>query len=391
MPYARPTLSQLITQTSQDLNAELPGVDALLPFSLLGVLSYVQAAGIYANYGYLDWISQQSVPWTATDEYEQGWAALKGLTLKFATLATGGETFPASLPGTVPVGTPLVLANGQQYVTTADATVSDGSVTLAFEAATAGSAGNAPVGVQLTLGTTIAGVQSTITTANPITGGADVETNPELQSRTLQAYAQPPQGGARGDYVTWAMEVAGVTRAWVTPGGMGPGTVVVYFMMDDAESAHGGFPQGTNGVAASEGRVVAPAAGDQLAVANYIYGPSRQPVTALVYAVSPNPNTVSFTIAGLASAGSTVQASVAAAIIQVFLEYGSPGGVSVTEGVAGVVNMSAIEGAIIQVAGTPGFVITGVTCTHGSVAPGSAGNITSNTGYLPVLGTITWA
>jgi uncharacterized phage protein gp47/JayE len=391
MPYQRDTLSQLVVQTSQDLNASLPGADALLPFSLLGVLALVQAGGFNANNGYLDWIAKQCVPWTATGEFLEGWGALKGVTRKPATVATGSEIFPGLNGAVIPAGTPLALAGGQSYVTTAAATVTGGVATVSYQAVAPGSAGNAPAGVSLTLGTTISGVQTSITTANPIAGGVDAEDDDALRQRMLQVYAQTPQGGARSDYVDWALEVPGVTRAWVAPEGMGPGTVIVYFMMDVAEKVHGGFPQGQNGVAAAETRVSETATGDQLSVANYIYGPNRQPVTALVYATAPNANTVNFTISGLANAGSTVQSNVAAAISAVFLELGSPGSAVVEQGASGVVDMSAIEGAIVQVSGTSGFVITSVTCSSGSVAPGSAGNITSNPGYLPVLGSITWS
>ena len=54
-------------------------------------------------------------------------------------------------------------------------------------------------------------------------------------------------------------------------------------------------------------------------------------------------------------------------------------------------NNSTVESAISAIAGTDGFVITAEACSHGAIAPGAAGNITSNAGYLPVRGLITWA
>jgi uncharacterized phage protein gp47/JayE len=87
---------------------------------------------------------------------------------------------------------------------------------------------------------------------------------------------------------------------------------------------------------------------------------------------------------------------VAAAVSAVLLANGSPGGVTllaeqVTEGLsAGVINLSDIDAAIGSVSGASGFVVTAVSCTDGTVTPGGNGNITSDTGYLPVLGTITW-
>ena len=47
--------------------------------------------------------------------------------------------------------------------------------------------------------------------------------------------ADPPVApwGDNDDYVAWATEVPGVTRAWCSPNGMGAGTVVVRFVRDD--------------------------------------------------------------------------------------------------------------------------------------------------------------
>ena len=158
-----------------------------------------------------------------------------------------------------------------------------------------------------------------------IVDGADLESDDELRTCMLQAFAAPAQGGAWTDYVEWAEAVPGVTRAWSAPNAAGPGTVVVYVMMDDSEAAYGGFPQGQTGVANAETRPSLKATGDLLTVANALF--LEQPATPLVYAAAPLPNSVAFTIAGLASAGPTVQANVRAAIAQVFLENGSPGGV----------------------------------------------------------------
>ena len=51
MPFSRPTLTALRNQTAQDLNANLPGADALLRFSNLRVLGDIQAALAHMLYG----------------------------------------------------------------------------------------------------------------------------------------------------------------------------------------------------------------------------------------------------------------------------------------------------------------------------------------------------
>ncbi len=373
MPYARPLLTELQTQVASDIASSVPGSDPLLRVANLRITGNVQAGLAHLHYGYLDWIAQQAVPWTATDEYLEAWGALKNVYRKQATAAAGSVTFTGTAGTVIPSGTSVVRGDGVTYATNALGTVSGSSVTVAVTATATGSAGNCASGAAMTLGTAITGIQSGGTAAAAFTGGADVESNTAFSARVIAAFQAAPQGGAKADYQTWALAVAGVTRAWVSPNGFGTGTVVVYFMMDNAESAFNGFPQGTNGVSANDqGPGGAPrgvvATGDQLTVANALI--TLQPVTALVYACAPIANTVNFTISGLSSSSTATRNAIAAAISGVFLANGAPGG---------TVNLSAIESAIAAVPNTAGFVITS-----------PAGNITSATGYLPVLGTVTY-
>jgi len=376
MPFERPSLSDLRSQAAADIAASVPGSDPLLPVANLRILADVLAEGFHAEYAYLDYIARQAVPFTAVDEAFEGWAALKGVTRKQATQATGQGTWIGT-PGTLlPAGTPVTRGDGVAYVTLADVSVAGGGlVTADLQAVVAGSNGNLATGTALLLGSAIVGISSA-GTATAGTSGADVEAFEDFRTRTLALYAAPPQGGAISDYVEWATQVAGVTRAWCIPHGKGDGTVVVYFMMDLAEAIHGGFPQGTGGVAAAETRDT-PATQDLLLVANHIY--PLQPVTALVYLLVLHANTVTFSIS-LSGASLALKAAISAAIDAVFIAFGSPGG---------VVNVSRIESAIAALAGADGFVITAEACDHGSISP-TNGNITSNAGYLPVRGTITW-
>ena len=387
MPFSRPTRTELRQQVSADVGASLPGADALLRRSVVGVLSTAQADLAYGHYGYLDWIARQAVPATSTDEFLEQWAALKGVTRKPATAATGQATFTGANGSVLPAGTNAVRGDGAVYVVQANVTVSGGVAVATLQAAIAGAAGNAASGVLLTLVAPVTGVTSAGAASSDLTGGSDVEADDSFRGRMLQVYSAPPQGGARIDYVEWAEAVAGVTRAWVKPLGMGAGTVVVYVMLDLAEAAFSGLPQGSDGVAALEARDTA-ATGDQLAVANYLF--NLQPVEALIYVVSPQFNVVTFTIAGISGASAGVKQSISDAIDDIMLREGSPGGVVAGDGTpGGTLNLSLVEAAIAGLAGTSGFVITAESCTHGSISP-TIGNITSNAGYLPVRGAITY-
>jgi uncharacterized phage protein gp47/JayE len=391
MPYARPTLTDLINQVNGDIQTGLPGTDPLLRFSALQILGTALAGLASEQYGYTDYVAQQAVPFTATGEYLEGWAALKNVYREAATQAgyeTPGQiTFPSAntTPAPqIPVGTTITRGDGVQYLTTALATAANGSITVNAEAVAdptglTGAFGNCAVGTIMTLGTSIPGITSTGTVTAAFTGGADIEQDDSLRSRMLAAYQNPPQGGAVSDYVEWALKVNGVTRAWCNPNGFGAGTVVTYIMLDSTESADGGFPVGSNGVASGEWRGIA-AAGDQLTVANYIY-PLR-PATALSYICSPTQNVVNFTISGAGNFSAATRALITAAIQGVFVMYGNPIGPVVNgqpPSTSGVIDVSYIQSAIAAISGTQGFVIATPT-----------GNITGPLGALPVLGNIQW-
>ncbi len=330
MPYSRPTLSFLRTQVLQDINSaqitDSSGnvLSGLLQQAILLVVGNATAGMSYEHYGYLDWISLQAVPWTATDEFLEGWANLKGVFREPATATVGTATFIGQSGLVVPSGNGIVRSDGYGYTATTDATVVGNSVTVTFRANTPGAAGNFAPGTGFLIDGPIAGIQAASTGSAQVTPGADQELDAALRTRMLLAYAAPPQGGDRTDYIEWATSVPGVTRAWVNPNGMGAGTVVVYVMLDIAEAAHGGFPQGTNGVAAAETRDV-PATGDQLTVANAIL--PKQPVTALVYVCAPEPEPVAFTIVGLGANNTAVmQTQIIAALNAMFLQLGQTGG-----------------------------------------------------------------
>ncbi len=356
---------------AQDIAGALQGSDPLLRFSNLNITGVAQANLANLHFGYLDYIAKQANPFTATDEYLEAWAALKKVFRKAATSASGAVSFPGTNGLTIPAGSTIVRGDGITAVTTADASVIGGTVTVnatitADLTGLTGAFGNTAVGVTFTLSQAIAGIQSNGSVSTAFTGGADIERDDSLRSRMLAAYQNPPQGGDEDDYVTWALQVSGVTRAWCVRNGFGAGTVVVYVMLDNSEAAHSGFAQGTTGVATNETRAT-PATGEQLIVANYIY--PLQPVTALVYVATPAASPVNFTITGIPAAS---RSAVQAAIADVLLRNGSAKGSTIP--------IAYVWTAIASVSGISDFVIT---------AP--SGDITNAVGTLPTVGVITWS
>jgi uncharacterized phage protein gp47/JayE len=368
MPFARPSLTALRNQAVQDIvTSGVPGLDGLLRNAVLRVLAWVMSGLAYSVYGYLDWISRESVPFTATDEFLEAWAALIGVYRKDSTPATGFAQFNGATGLVVPIGSSLTRQDGTPYITTGEAAVDTfGDVLVPMVAAVNGAATDCDAGTPISLDPPVAGINSGGVTVGPTTGGADQETDDSLRTRMLFKYAAPPQGGAASDYIEWALEVPGCTRAWIEPQGYGPGSVVVYPMFDLVNADHAGFPQGTDGGATDETRLT-PATGDQLTVADHIW-PLR-PVTALVYVAAPVPLAINVTLAALEPATVEIEAQITASLADMFLAAGE---------VAGTIYPSQLYEAISLTPGVNHFVMT---------APVAA--VTAAAGQLPVLGTLT--
>jgi uncharacterized phage protein gp47/JayE len=382
MPYPRPTLTELKGSAVADVNsagiANSAGamVVGLLQKAVLRIMAYVQAGFAFLHYDFLDWISLQSVPWTATDEFLAGWGNLKGVAQEDATFAAGSVAFTVVAPTDIPAGTVINRsADGFAYVSTVDQEITGATTTatVPIVASTAGAAGNCDAGTVFALAGSIVGVQSVGSASTAIAGGADQELETDYRTRVLAEYAAPPQGGDMDDYIEWAEQVAGVTRAWIAPNLAGAGSVTVFIMLDLAEAAYGGFPQGSNGVASTETRGTA-ATGDQLNVANWIF-PLR-PTTALVYVNAPTASPVNFTIANLGSNNTgPMQAAIEAALADMFVRLGNVGGtVDPTSGAAWpAIDPSAWYQALAAI---PGLTQYTVSAPSAPIMPGTGGLLT---------------
>lgn len=368
MPFARPTLTGLRNQAIEDITTSgVPHLDGLLRNAVLRVLAWVMSGLAYSVYGYADWIAKEGVPFTATDEFLEAWAALVGIYRKDATASSGTAQFTGTAGILVPSGTALIRVDAIPCSTSSDATVdATGTLTVPFVSTVTGAATNCDDGTAIGFATSIVGINGSGVTIGPTTGGADQETDDEFRSRMLVRYRDPPQGGAMADYIEWATSVPGCTRAWALPNGAGAGTVVVYPMFDDANAAHGGFPQGTDGNATNETRGV-PATGDQLAVADYIF--PLQPVTALVIVAAPVAYPIDVSLYTLSPNTSDMIAAISASLQDMFISVAT---------VAGTIYPSDIYEAILSTEGVIHFAVAEPT------AP-----IVCPTGALAVMGNLT--
>ncbi len=325
MPWSTPTLRAVRELVRDAVNASLPGADANVPNSVLRVLSDNQGALCHLTLQYVDWLSLQLLPDTAEtewlDRHGQIWLVnADGSTgRKMATLSTGTAQFQGLVDGTViptgtqlqsAVGLPINFASANSVVTfetLEDITTSaTAPVTGNIRAVDAGSFGNLPDGTSLAMSPTIPGVSSTAI-AYDVTGGTDTETDDELRARILQRIRNPPMGGAQADYVSWALAVPGVTRAWAAVE-QGIGTMTVRFTMDDLRADNDGFPLPQ----------------DIAAVGAYI--DKMRPVTVKdCFVAAPIKSFVDLTIAGLNPNTDECKAEIEAQLQDMLFRMAAPG------------------------------------------------------------------
>ncbi len=251
MPWNLPLLRDRRRQVRDDIAAHLPGADASVPNSVLRVVGDAQAALTHDNDRHLEWVARMMMPDTAEGEFAERWANIwlpEGR--KPATYARGHATITGTPGAAIPAGTvltaSLVDADGTsvtwQYEVTTGLTLSGASAAVAIAATDAGALGNLDEGATLEFLSVLPGLDASAVVAAPgLAGGADIETDEDLRVRTIDRIQAPPHGGTAHDYVQWALEVPGVTRAWAAQE-MGVGTVTIRIMLDDVRSYLNGFP-----------------------------------------------------------------------------------------------------------------------------------------------------
>lgn len=317
MPFERPTLAELVDRVEQDLvsKLELDG-SAVLRRAFVRVLARVIAGAVHLLYGLLVFLARQLFPDLAAQEYLLRHARLYGYAPTAATYAAGSVTMLGTSGTIVPLGTPLQSASGVEYKTTATATMSGIPTLVPVVAVLAGAAGNANAGLVLTFESPIAGVNSSVTVAaGGLGGGSEAEDIEAFRARFLEFLRTPVQGGASSDYVAWAKQVAGVTRAWVYPGEQGSGSVVVRFVRDGD---------------------VDPIPNPTAVAAVQTYLNAKKPVTANVVVVAPVAVPWNFSMY-LEPNTTETRAAVETAIDDLFTREAEPGGVVLLSHVRNVI------------------------------------------------------
>ncbi len=300
MAFDRPTLRELITQMTTDAEREAGAKQ--LRQSNLRVLPKVFAYACHALYGFITWILKQLFADTAEAQYLERQASIQGIYRRAASKATGTLTVSYTEGATLPVGTIFMADNQTRYETTAEPEV--GSYTVPVQCLEVGTIGNHEEGQTYTLVSPVTGVDAEAV-GSEMAGGAEAESDESLRERLLYRLRNPPRGGTATDYVAWAKEVPGVTRAWCFPKEQGIGTVVVRFATDELTD---------DGV---------PTAGMVQIVADHIA--ESAPVTAATTVVAPVAKAVNFRIKDLIPDSESVRAQVEAELKSLFVREATPG------------------------------------------------------------------
>ena len=301
MAFDRPSLRELISQMQADAEREAGATQ--LRQSNLRVLPKVFAFAVHGLYAYIDWVVRQLFPDTAEKSFLERQASIQGIYRREATAATGTLTVTRTAGATIPVGTVFVAADGEtRYSTTEEPEVDESEVVV--QCMTTGTGGNREAGETYSLVSPLSGV-STEATGSEMAGGTEAETDDSLRDRLIYRLQNPPRGGTATDYVAWAMEVPGVTRAWCFPKELGIGTVTVRFATDGLTE---------NGV---------PTEGMVNIVSDYIA--ENAPVTAATTVVAPVAKSVNFVLEDLYPDTPSVRAQIEAELKSLFIREAEPG------------------------------------------------------------------
>lgn len=303
-------LQQSLAQATQVANpAALNSVDLELARSNTRALAFVEGVGLHGAYRYLrDFIARQAVPIFSSGEFLDGWLTTYGLVRKEPSAAVGIINGSGVATSPLVAGTLVQDDRGRQYRVTIDAVVAaGGAVAASVIAQVPGLASNALAGLKLTLVSPVAGVDSAFTVgAAGLGGGADLETDAQAIYRLQQRLSNEPMGGNPADYARWALQIAGITRAFGVRNPAGPTSAGVIIMADG---------NGAPGL---------PTAVQQRQVLDYIRDPKRGPPDEL-FVIIPTPVIKNWTLS-ISPDTTANRASATAAVQDLFFREAVPGG-----------------------------------------------------------------
>jgi len=367
MPFTRPPLQVLIDRVKGDIKDAL-GLVAVLRRSLEGALAIALAGASHVLHGHMRFLSKQIFPDTAEEEYMIRHAAVYQLSLKPATFAKFEVEITGSEGSVAPISTIYQRQDGATYTSQASGTIASGVATLTLISDVEGADYNLIVGEQISLQSPISGIDTIATVTSVIIEAEDTETIESLRERTLARIRNPPSGGTVNDYLTYAREVAGVTRAWILPnwpaaGYFGEGGVGISFVVDASDP-------------------IIPSPAKVLEVQTNV--DLNKPITADAVVFAPVANEIDFTI-NIKPNTSEVRAAVTGELTDLFAREGQ---------VAGAVDPDLLASAVTYSGGLAiskideAISVADGEDEHALLSPTT--DIVSANGQIITLGTITF-
>lgn len=238
MPYPRPTISEITKRRISDYEYELGSQNTRIPGTIEYGLATSGSGTAHGLHGRISAIAKDAFPHSALRESLYRWASFYGIFPNPAVRSSGVVDVAGAQDTPIPVGTEFTRSDGAEFTVTVAGIIGDPNIGhgwVTVEAKVAGQAGDTKEGTLLTLKNPIAGLQSNAYVQTKITGGTDVEGDLSLRGRLLARLSSPPKGGGPGDYIRWAKQVSGVTRAWEYGRVPKAGHVTVLFMRDNDE------------------------------------------------------------------------------------------------------------------------------------------------------------
>ncbi|AOJ69216.1 MULTISPECIES: baseplate J/gp47 family protein [Burkholderia] len=232
MPATVLTLDQIRENILREIKNQRPEAD-VGPDSDHYVRASGTASAIEGLYAHQVWTAKQIFPDTADEDKLILHARLRGIERKPAVVASGTARATGKPGIQVASGLSAKYQDGTAYVTTSGGTFdAAGNLVVSVVAVDAGVDGNRQDGDALTLTVPPVNVDASLTVVS-LRGGTVIETLDSLLARLLQRIRRPPAGGNKYDYWQWAMEVPGVTSAFIYPLRRGLGTVDVVITTND--------------------------------------------------------------------------------------------------------------------------------------------------------------
>jgi uncharacterized phage protein gp47/JayE len=318
--FTIPTLPQLLTRARNSFRSNLPGTDAWLWPNNVNPFAKVLAGLMFELFGFADHVQRQKFAITADGDSLDLHGAEIGLGRKAAQPAAGNVVLTIADAVNVAAGALFQRSDGFQFsATSAVSQLVAGTLNVPVEAVTPGSASTTIAGTSLQIlsgVTDVHGDANASAAAGPdgIAGGTDIEIDGAYMTpppgtyryRILFRKRNPPQGGAPPDYVTWGLQVPGVTRVFVERQWAGPGTVRIFPMMDGTYA---------NGI---------PQPGDIANIANYIA--TLAPAGAVVTVQAPVAVAVPIVVGGLSPSSAATQSAVQEELTAAFQRQGAVAG-----------------------------------------------------------------